>query len=541
MAERRRIVGRVEVPVGGRTRDSYTTQVVANPTDIGALPGPSRGELEGLFDGLATFDKGLGKYMAEQQRKEAEAGRAARLMGENLGEDQGTDFAHGYMAMDMTVKGDQDGAAIADAYRTSFNPDADNFDDWLAKQYGERVNGMDPQFRAHYDKTISEHVAKLRAEHTRADLNRTATRIESNALFILDKHVGAMVQSGNAIDGPGVEALRVAVQRLGLGSERFNTLLFEAIKKYGDAGHPSVYEALKADRPDGSPGLYYSPEWKAKIDAAEQAATTRFLAARKDADERLRKDRDEMQEQEVGKVLLLESDEDVREGFARLVRSGVVQRASDIDRFQRIVESRIKREAAPEQKEAEDQLLVKIYTGKAGPMDILRAAGEGRITPAQRAGAIREWYRVKADARRDAATAQAGEDPLRKRFNNPLVRQGFRVLDGLLNEFNKEELANGEDLLRVAKERRLEAEVALTRAIASGEVSPEKSVEHAQALVKQFSQRATQLQSPPAPAAPQGGAKKAPPPPKVFRTNATAKTAAQIEAEMRALNIPIPQ
>lgn len=549
MAERRQIRPREVTTPGGRTRDSYTTQVVANPTDIGALPGPSRGELEGLFDGLATFDKGLGKYMAEQQRKEAEAGRAARLMGENLGEGQGLDFTGGYMAMDMTVKGDQDGRDIADAYRTSFDPDADNFDDWLAKQYGERVNGMDPQFRAHYDKTVSEHVAKLRAEHGKAESERVTERLEANALYILDRHVGATVENGDELDEAAVGALRLSLKKMGVNGERFNALLFEAIKKYGDAGHPSVYDVLKKDRPDGTPGMYFIPEWKGKIDAAEQAAVTRYLTSRKAIDEKLQKERSEMQDREVGRVLLIEDEDEMREQFSQLIKRGVIQRASDIDKFQRIVESRVKREASPEQQETEAAMMIALTKGQIGPMDVMRATAERKITAAQRRTLLTQWDQMESDKRRDAATS-GGVNALNRRFNSPLVRQGERVLDSLLDTFQKPDIEDRPELGQLSRSAKLAAELAYTQGIASGEIKPGQEIEAAKKIVEQYRpqdpeaspantpEKAQRAAPPKAPEAPKVSKSSEMPPPEHFREQAKDTTAAGLERLMWSHGIP---
>lgn len=464
---------------GGRTRNNYVTQVVANPADPGSLPAPSMSELAGLLDGLATFDKALGSHIDQGIREEQAAGRRARATGQAQPDDASEDFARGYMAMDMSVKGDQDGAAMVQSYESSFDPDKDNFDDWLAKQYGERAYGLDGPFREHYDTTFIKHVEKVRTAHAQAEGVRVREKVESNALYVLDSFVRNMAESGEALNGPLLADLQNSVKKLGVSGERFQELLFAAVKKYGDEGRPSVYQALKENRPDGSPGMYFSPEWKAKIDAAEEAATKAYVSGRKAVEEGMRKERDQRQEEAVARIMLMDDPREARSSFDTLLRTGMITRASDIDKFQRLLEGRIKREATPEQEVAESGLLVRIYRGEVGPMDILRAAGDGGISPAGRKSLLSEWYRVKNDQRQAAAReGSAGS----KQWNSPMARLALQSVRGAgplsLNGLPEEDQAN---VLKV----RLALEAEMLRALQAGEVAAGQEVKFANELVKQ--------------------------------------------------------
>lgn len=527
MAERRVPIGeRPQTVPGGRTRNNYVTQVVANPADPGSLPAPSMSELAGLLDGLATFDKALGTHIDQGIREEQAAGRRARATGQAQPDDASEDFARGYMAMDMSVKGDQDGAAMVQSYESSFDPDKDNFDDWLAKQYGERAYGLDGPFREHYDTTFIKHVEKVRTAHTQAEGARVRGKVESNALYVLDSFVRNMAESGEALNGPLLADLQNSVKKLGVSGERFQELLFEAVKKYGDEGRPSVYQALKENRPDGSPGMYFSPEWKAKIDAAEEAATKAYVSGRKSVEEGMRKERDQRQEEAVGKVLQIEDPKEAREAFDALLRDGLITNATDIDKYQRMLESRIKREATPEQQEAESMLLMRIYRGEAGTMDIIRAAGEGQISTAGRKSLLSEWYRVKNDQRQ--AAAQSGSS-LNRRFNSPLVRQGEQIINTMM-ALSKALMEAPPEVQAAATANRMAAETAYVRAIANGEVPEGGEIDFANKLVKQYSTPQT-----PSPQAP-----KAPPKPFAqLSKDAEQMTSKQLEDYLRQHSVPI--
>jgi hypothetical protein len=472
------ITQRPQTVPGGRTRNNYVTQVVANPSDPGSLPAPSMSELGGLLDGLATFDKALGEHIDKGIREEQAAGRRTRATGQAQPDDASEDFARGYMAMDMSVKGDQDGAALAQSYESSFDPDTDNFDDWMAKQYGDRAYGLDDPFREHYDNAFVKHVEKVRKTHAEAEGARVREKVESNALYVLDSYVKNMAESGEAFNGPLLADLQAGIKKLGVSGERYEELLFNAIKKYGDEGRPSVYQALKENRPDGSPGMYYSPEWKAKIDAAEEAATRAYVSGRKAVEEGLRKERDQRQEEEVARIMLMDDPRESREAFDSLLQSGLITRASDIDKFQRLLEGRIKRDATPEQEATESGLLVRIYRGEVGPMDILRAAGEGGISSAGRKNLLSEWYRVKNDQRQAAARGSRGDS---ERWNSPLARlalQSVRTAGPLVPKEQVHDYAN-------IRKVRLALEAELLRALQAGEVAAGQEVKFANELVKQ--------------------------------------------------------
>lgn len=631
MAERRVPIGeRPQTVPGGRTRNNYVTQVVANPADPGSLPAPSMSELAGLLDGLATFDKALGSHIDQGIREEQAAGRRARATGQAQPDDASEDFARGYMAMDMSVKGDQDGAAMVQSYESSFDPDKDNFDDWLAKQYGERAYGLDGPFREHYDTTFIKHVEKVRTAHAQAEGARVREKVESNALYVLDKAIGEVIETGGTLTRAGaaptymaadsvdglvergninlsarprvrnadgsvstvrsmsvnfdgaevliptvsedgrvvsddeaialyrktgrhlgkftspsaadayaellhkqqetqrgpLERLSEQVRKLGVSGDRFDELLFSAVKKYGDEGRPSVYQALKENRPDGSPGMYFSPEWKAKIDAAEEAATRAYVSGRKAVEEGMRKERDQRQEEAVGKVLQIEDPKEAREAFDALLRDGLITNATDIDKYQRMLESRIKREATPEQQEAESMLLMRIYRGEAGTMDIIRAAGEGQISTAGRKSLLSEWYRVKNDQRQ--AAAQSGSS-LNRRFNSPLVRQGEQIINTMM-ALSKSLLEAPPEVQAAATANRVAAETAYTLAIARGEVPEGGEIDFANKLVKQYSTPQT-----PSPQAP-----KAPPKPFAqLSKDAEQMTSKQLEDYLRQHSVPI--
>lgn len=112
-------------------------------------------------------------------------------------------------------------------------------------------------------------------------------------------------------------------------------------------------------------------------------------------------------------------------------------------------------------------------------MDILRAAGDGSISPAGRKSLLSEWYRVKNDQRQAAAREGSADS---KRWNSPMARLALQSVRGAgplsLNGLPEEDQAN-------VRKVRLALEAEMLRALQAGEVAAGQEVKFANELVKQ--------------------------------------------------------
>ncbi|WP_150430206.1 hypothetical protein [Dechloromonas sp. CZR5] len=143
---------------------------------------------------------------------------------------------------------------------------------WLRDTYQTTLKGItDEHYLQGYQKGITPAFQAIRGAHLEYQKKAVETRVESNAMQLIDNGVRAYVSQGQEIPQGYVEAIQSHVgANLGVSQQRFGELLFETVKRVGDEGHYDAYDVLKRDRPDGSPGMYYDPKWKDQIDKAEE-------------------------------------------------------------------------------------------------------------------------------------------------------------------------------------------------------------------------------------------------------------------------------
>jgi len=196
----------------------------------------------------------------------------------------------------------------------------------------------------------------------------------------------------------------------GVSNARFNELSFTALDNLGKQGNYAVYDALREKKPDGTPGMYNIPAWKARIDAAQIHSQNVYLSKRSAADAALKKEREDHQDTALyGVFLKMDTDPAAAKvEYSKLRSEGLFSRASDIIDWDRKFNDASKRDASAAQQDLEVSLQQGIYTGKARPQEIVQAD----ITPAQKRSLMGEWYRVKNDARQAAASGQTAADSI---------------------------------------------------------------------------------------------------------------------------------
>ncbi|ARO87965.1 hypothetical protein EBAPG3_009405 [Nitrosospira lacus] len=392
-----------------------TQQVVARPTDQLAAPIQDP-ELLGLVRGLSTFHPALQQYAVVSGQANADrdikAGAAAKQQGKPVEEGSSDWYRHGYLMMDGQVKGDLDGKEVTQAYETEFDKDTGNIDDFVRDQFQKRTNGLTDQSALEgYNQTIIPHLQKIRDAHLEYQKEAVSQKVESNALAKLDNYIRPFAENGEPIPDEGIDQLRGDLGKFfGVTGKRYNDLLFSALDRLGKEGNYSVYDSLKKTKPDGTPGMYFIPAWKERIDAAQIHSQNVYLAKRSAADAALKKEREDRQDTALYDVFI-KMDTDpaaAKVEYARLRSEGLFSRASDVINWDTKFNAASKREASAEQQDQEVTLQQGIYTGKVRPQQIVQAD----ITPAQKRSLIAEWYRVKNDNRQAAAAGQTSADAI---------------------------------------------------------------------------------------------------------------------------------
>lgn len=426
MADRQQITKR---PTGGDEPRAIRAQVAATATDAlpAYLPNMADPSLEGLVRGLSTFNPMLQKMADEEKDKANQQGAMDRLGSQDK---QGSTVAyeHGFYHMDGLIKGQQDATGLRQSYDTEFDKDGGDLEGFIRDKYGNLTKGFgeDDSFIQGYNKSLGPILADIRKDHGEYRKKAVETRIESNAMQLLDNGLRAYPNMGQEVPVEYVEEIRGYLGKtFGVTSARFDQLLFESVKRLGDEGNFAVYDMLKKEKPDGSPGMYYDPAWKTKIDSAQVHAQNAFLEKQNKAEAALRKQREEKQETALYDVFL-ESDPKVATSrFDDLVKTGLFTRAGDLIKWRKLLEEHVDGKPNISQMEVETSLLTSIYRGGASQRDILSA----HLTRSQRQYLLSEHRRVAHENRTLSAQQQQAERAI---FKSPEYKSGVDYIKGSL-------------------------------------------------------------------------------------------------------------
>lgn len=254
-------------------------RVTASP--VGSMVQAERPDtgLGSLIQGLSSLQPGLEKFVGitsnEINARDAEAGTVARQRGEQNDQSKSAAWINGYMKMDGYVKATDDAAQYRQDYYSSFNPETDNFDQWSKKWWQDRAKGVEqvPSYLDGYTDPMVKSIESLRAEHHKDNVETVITTQRTNALQVMDTNFRAVLAKG-PLDPTHLSDMRQQLQANypALTKKEYNSLVLETLKPIGDAGNPFVYDALKKNLPDGTPGMYFIPEMKEKIDQAQAEA-----------------------------------------------------------------------------------------------------------------------------------------------------------------------------------------------------------------------------------------------------------------------------
>ena len=384
------------------------TQVVARPTDQLALPIQDP-ELLGLVRGLATFQPSLQRYAVTVGEVDANrdmlAGKAARQQGKPLEKGSSGWFKHSYMMSDGQVKGDVDGQGLLQAYETGFDKDTGNIDDFIRDHFQANTKGLnDESYMQGYNESIAPHIEKIRVGQLQYQQEKIVQKVESNGMYKMGKAFQTRLDAGQPITVDDLEVARVDLNsNFGVSNTRFNDLAFNALDSLGKQGNYAVYDVLKEKKPDGTPGMYNIPEWKAKIDAAQIHSHSVFMSSRKASDAEIRQAREEKQNitmLDIGR--LAETDMAAADVMfeEKMVQTGLVHGLKEYTEWKKMYQQTGNREATGAMQVTEMELQKGIYMGKITSMNQI---ANSDTTPQQKRSLMGELNRFQAERRREAA------------------------------------------------------------------------------------------------------------------------------------------
>lgn len=438
------------------------------------IPQPKDPDVEALVSGLSMFQPKLQAILQEKNQEEAQQGSFDRQAGaEN--KDSSAAYRRAYFATDGLVKAQEDGSALLARYNTEFDKDKGDLEGWLQEHYQGRLKGIqDEDYVEGYQKGLLPALQAIRKSHLEYQKKAVETRVETNAMQLLDNAVLPYVTSNQPIPDGYLETIQSDVGgKLGVSRERFNELLFETVRRHGDEGHFKAYELLKMPWKDGTPGLHMDPAWAQKIDQAQ-------LHSYSAAATRSQHDRDTRQNEALYSVFAEDDPRKAQEAYNQLKTGGLFSRADDLIKWDKLFMEKLDGKPDANQLEKEGTILAKIYQGGVSYRDILEANARGEITSGSRKYLLGEVRRVQTENRTIAAQSEKKEDSVYKSVE---FKSAEDFLEGMLKPRPKDD----RDFMGVGtpfdRAQLAQAKLEFTRA-AKG-----KSAEEIQPLVEDITNR----------------------------------------------------
>lgn len=430
-----RIRGRSQPNTAAERGQAVATTVEASQIDFhsGAMPGRG-GDLDGLLNGLSTFNAGLKDYADQKDvidDKSRQGGKHSAARGEDVDKSRGEAFVNGYMTLKGSIDGERDKADILQQYDTAFDKENGDLEGFIKDYAAAKMKGI-PQgaFTAGHQETFSPALLKLRKDHKEYQTKRVVADVESNAVELLTGGIGSYVSAGQPVPQEYRDSIKGYLgANLGVSEARYQDLEFAAVKRLGDEGNFSIYDMFKRAQADGSAGLYFDPAWKEKIDQAQLHATNTYLSKQASAEKAQRVAREDAQDVAMLEVFNAEDPKEATRMFEQYRTAGLFTRASELVKYEKMLVEKVDGKPSLEQLDTEMSLLPRALEGGLPLKTILGS----NLTRGQKMGLIGKNKSAVDEARRlsatHAATAATREN---KVFNDPLYRAGKDYLSSVL-------------------------------------------------------------------------------------------------------------
>ncbi|OAM52927.1 hypothetical protein A7981_05700 [Methylovorus sp. MM2] len=417
------------------TSNPVSTRVVARPVDTSVTPGDT--ELTRLLGALSTIRPSLNQYLAKEGDNEEVAGKNDAQLGREAASDSAR-YQHGYMG----IKGSNDAVRDVDEFKvhleSNFNPDNDDFDtvarEWVTKKSGGLT---DKGYLEGYAPIMNDAITKMKVQVADQKVALVKDATNAQAMQFLQTGMEAFANRGEPVPETWLENTKKYFgESFKTSGTEFNELQFSAAKKIGDGGNFSIYEQFKRDRPDGTPGMYYIPKWKERIDAAEVASKQHFVTLSTQAEVAAKKDREKRQDSTLADTFTEALTGDYGSAMAKFKTTikdnpGLFS-ASDVSEWTGKFSSLAKASNAEEtdsQKTYATTLLAGIYEGKVGIKGVLAAATSEQVSYTQSRQLLDSVNTYQSQMRALAAQSDKGERAI---YKSPEYTSGKEYLNGVL-------------------------------------------------------------------------------------------------------------
>jgi hypothetical protein len=401
-------------PSATPVRQQQRPQVQARPVDALAVRGVDT-SLDQTLKGLSQFNTNLSQFVEAKADADLQEGMKTRADGSPLSEDASEWFKHGYMVMDGQVKGQEDGTSLRTAYLNDFDREGGDVERLISDTWASKARGLtDKSFLSGYSRSFADAAQQVRKDHLEYQQERLTERHHANATALIDATVRGHVERGEEVPQVKLETLKGEMRKYGIGYKKYNELLFVAVNRYGmESGNFAVYDLFKRPNSDGTPGAYFIPAFKEKIDAAQVRAQNIFLEKQATARRLAEKAREDKQDEALYSTFekLYSGDSlGAQNAFRQHVESGLFSRASDLVKWQEMFRKVDNRELRQDEQVLMTGTLAGIYTGRIGIRQIL----DSGLPPQATRQLLSEWRTVVQQNRQAAADDRAnGEQPFK--------------------------------------------------------------------------------------------------------------------------------
>jgi hypothetical protein len=373
---------------------------------------------------LSKVQPSLERYLQVEDAKQEKAGQTDAQLGKEQESDSQA-YVRGY----TNIKGNNQ--AIADVgelqqyLETNFNPDTDDYDTVAKAWLKTKTEGVaDRNFLDGYAPVMDNALNRLKQTYAQQRLNNIKDSTNSEAMLMISTGMEEFAKRGEPVPDTWINSTREFVaDHFKMTNAEFNELQFLAAKKLGDAGNFGIYEQFKRPRLDGTPGMYYIPKWKERIDAAEYASKQHFVTLTNQAEVAAKKNRENRQDEILAQTFTDALTGDFGTAMAKfkdtIKNNPGLFTASDVSEWTGKFSSLSKASAI---EETEDQkvnatyLLAGIYEGRKGIKDVLQASTSGQIAYTQTrqlldsVNSFQSSQRSAAAAERAANAAEASQE-----------------------------------------------------------------------------------------------------------------------------------
>ncbi len=411
---------------------SVQTEVVASPVNIAVTPA------ENNMMRLAGALKLATPLVQEYAQDQAQEGRVARANGQENPNDLFGLQAKGWMEMDSTIHADQDWLQLKADYMTKFdkeNSTPADLDKFISERVNGHLQGMPSQhYKDNYSELLAKNALQLRQDFTAYTTGRMVEKTEANVVQLNYNMVKDSLANGKM---PSVEDFKGVTQfakehGINISESRSDQLMFEAVKRFAEEGHPDILSVFKADTKDPAdptktqPGMYFKPGWKDKIDQLEITASHNFVT-RKNAEyayaENLRKHEIDSSMGDVMEKMALGDVGGAQALYEEKVRSGLFHgQGGQLVTWMGNMAKTAKETETPAQQLRMTDTLIKVYEGRASYEDILRSG----CTPTQITSMAKELRAVRHENRSAAAAERANAIA----DNKPAIVQSIEYTSG---------------------------------------------------------------------------------------------------------------